>query len=166
MFSQALKREGEGHGAGLFVDYGHFLCACGEYSDAITNLSKAVEAEKENPTSVNYYGQMECHTVDDQLKKEITVNGGLEIPSIIFAQYLMLDCYSKTKKSKNITSTLHDMGHVCDALKDPISYRLLGYSLLKQKELDRASGAFKCAVDLDPKNKLAREQLSKCKKSK
>ncbi|KAK3108714.1 hypothetical protein FSP39_014039 [Pinctada imbricata] len=40
MFAQALQREGEGHGAGLFVDYGHFLCACEEYPDAIITLLK------------------------------------------------------------------------------------------------------------------------------
>ncbi|KAK3108974.1 hypothetical protein FSP39_020037 [Pinctada imbricata] len=109
---------------------------------------------------------MEYHTVDDSLKKEISRRGGLEVHSVIFALYLVIEIHIKTKKRNFVTTNIHDMEHLCDSIKDPVAYSLLGYALLKMKEPDRAAGAFKCAIDLNPKYKLARENLSMCKKKK
>lgn len=166
MFQEAMEREGEGHGAGLFVEYGHFLCACEKYTDAVKILRQAVESEKENPTSVNYYGKMESMTMDEKIQKEISMTGSLELLSIIYAYYLLIECFIQTKKEGNLTTTVQDMEQTCDRVKDPRAYSLLGYSLLKTKEKEKALGAFKCALDLDPKYKLAKENIAKNKKKK
>ncbi|XP_061180401.1 uncharacterized protein LOC133188944 [Saccostrea echinata] len=166
MFQEAMNREGEGHGAGLFVEYGHFLCSCEKYADAIKILRKAVESEIENPTSVNYYGKMESMTMDENLKKEISATGSIELLSIIYAYYLLIECFIRIKKEGDIITTVQDMEQMCNRVKDPRAYALLGYTLQKTKDKDKALGAFKCALDLDPKYKLAKENIAKHKKKK
>ena len=166
MFQEAMNREGEGHGAGLFVEYGHFLCACEKYTDAIKILKQAVDSEATNPTSVNYYGKMESMTMDEHIQKEISVTGSLELLSVVYAYYLLVHCYIQTKKGADQSTAVQEMERICDRVKDPKAYSLLGYSFLKTKEKDKALGAFKSALDLDPKYKLAKENMAKHKKKK
>jgi hypothetical protein len=86
-FKEALNREGEGHGAGLFVDYAHYLCTCERHGDAIPHIMKVISLEKDKPESINYYGRMESFTLDSYLQKEIATYGGIELLSVVFAYY-------------------------------------------------------------------------------
>lgn len=100
------------------------------------------------------------------IQREINATGSLELLSVIYAYYLMIQCYVQTKQEADLITTVQDMESMCDRVKDPKAYSLLGYSLLRTKDKQKALGAFKCALDLDPKYKLAKEHVAKHKKKK
>ncbi|XP_071158372.1 uncharacterized protein [Mytilus edulis] len=159
-FNEALKREGEGHGAGLFVDYAHFLCTCGRHEEAVPHIMRVISTEKEKPESVNYYGRMESHTVDSYLQNEINTNGGIEVLSVVFAYYLLVDCYNVMKKTTDVENALEGFEKVCEQCGDLKAYNLLGYTYLKLGEKDKATKTFTRAQK-EPSNKIVKQYLPK-----
>ena len=159
-FNEALGREGEGHGAGLFIDYAHFLCTCNRYEDAIPHIMRVVSSEKDKPESVNYYGKMESYTVDKYLQKEITMYGGIELLSVAFAYYLLVDCYTAIKKTSEVENALEGFENLCDKCQDPKSFNLLGYTYLKLGDKEKSTNAFSRA-QTDSSNKIAKQYLPK-----
>ncbi|XP_060065440.1 uncharacterized protein LOC132545767 [Ylistrum balloti] len=160
MFQQALRREGEGHGPGMFVEYAQFLCSSERYEEAVPHLIKVVSSESENPTCANYYGQMEIYVVDDFVRKEIEVRGYVEVLSIVYAYYLLIDSFVQLKKQKGMAGLVSEFEQLCERLNDSMTFSMFGYAMKKAGDNSRAGKAFKKAVDLEPSNKLAKVQIS------
>ncbi|OWF39982.1 Protein MB21D2 [Mizuhopecten yessoensis] len=160
MFQQALNRKGEGHGPGMFVEYAQFLCSSGRHEEAVPHLMTVLSSECENPTCANYYGQMEIYVVDDFVRKEIEVRGYVEVLSIVYAYYLLVDCFVQLKKQKGMSGLVNDFEQLCERLKDSMAFSLFGYAMKKAGDNSRAGKAFRKAVDLEPSNKLAKVQIS------
>ncbi|XP_033761808.1 uncharacterized protein LOC117343533 [Pecten maximus] len=160
MFQQALHREGEGHGPGMFVEYAQFLCSSGRHEEAVPHLLTVISSESENPVCANYYGQMEIYVVDDFVRKEIEVRGYVEVLSIVYAYYLLVDSFVQLKKQKGMSGLVNDFEQLCERLKDSMAFSLFGYAMKKAGDNSRAGKAFKKAVDLEPSNKLAKVQIS------
>lgn len=160
MFQQALRREGEGHGPGMFVEYAQFLCSCGRFEEAVPHLKTVISSESEHPTCANYYGQMEVYVVDDFVRKEIEVRGYVEVLSIVYAYYLLIDSFVQLKKQTGMSGLVNDFEQLCERLKDSMAFSLFGYAMKKAGDNSRAGKAFKKAVDLEPSNKLAKVQIS------
>lgn len=160
MFQQALSRKGEGHGPGLFVEYAQFLCSCNRYQDAVPHLMTVITSESDNPTCANYYGKMEIYVVDDFVKKEIEVRGYVEVLSIVYAYYLLIDCFVELKKQKGMSALAGDFEQLCERVNDSMAFSLFGYAMKKAGDNSRAGKAFKKAVDLEPTNKLAKVHIS------
>ncbi|KAJ8313713.1 hypothetical protein KUTeg_008274 [Tegillarca granosa] len=165
-FKEAINREGEGHGPGLYVDYAHLLCSLSRHKEAVPHIQRVISEEKDSPSCVNYYGKMESFTVDDYIKTEIEANGSVEILSISFAYYMLVDCYRNMGKQPEVASSLDDFRSFADKIKDATTFSLLGYTLMKIGDKEKAEEAFKKAFDLNPKNKLAKANVDKFKKSK
>lgn len=162
-FQEALNREGEGHGAGLFVDYAHFLCTCSRHEDAIPHIMRVISTEKENPVSVNYFGKMESYTVDSYLQKEIATYGGLELYSVVLAYYLLIDCYNIAKKTAEIQNAIEAFENVCEKCQDPKAFNLLGYTYLKLGEKEKATAILNRA-NKEPSNNIVKQYLPKTSK--
>lgn len=159
-FKEALNREGEGHGAGLFVDYAHYLCTCERHGDAIPHIMKVISLEKDKPESINYYGRMESFTLDSYLQKEIATYGGIELLSVVFAYYLLVDCYSTAKKYSDVQNAIEGFEKLCEKCQDPKAFNLLGYTYLKLGDNDKATKILNRAQK-EPSNKIVKQYLPK-----
>lgn len=161
-FKDALGKED--CGIGTYVDYGRFLCKTKKYEESLPLLRKVLLKEFKKPESVNFYGRMECLVADEFIQREIEASDGLEVMSCSFALYLMCECFQKLKKKEDLMKTLKQFEEFCIQTKDPQSFALLGYTLLKLHQFKKAGAFFKKVEELQPQNKLVKANIAACQK--
>ncbi|XP_045169367.2 uncharacterized protein LOC123532076 isoform X2 [Mercenaria mercenaria] len=153
-------------GIGTYVDYGRFLCKTKKYEDSLPLLRKVVLKELKNPESMNFYGRMESLVADEFVQREIEATDGFEILSCAYALYLTCECHIQLKKKGDLMKSLKQFEDLCSQLKDPQSLALLGYTLMKLHQFKKAGAFFKQVQELQPQNKLVKDNIAACEKHK
>ncbi|XP_013397257.1 uncharacterized protein LOC106164043 [Lingula anatina] len=160
------------------MDYCNFLCnARGQYVDAIPDLLRIIEAEKERPQSGNAYDSAEVGNVDENLQLEIQASetNSVTVLSVMYAFYMLIKAYLQIGEDEPALATLkefHDCVHgilrekITDVEEIAISFNLLGYSYMRLADKDgykKAEAAFNMALTCKPNYALAEEKRDECK---
>ncbi len=137
--------------SGTFVEHANFLCLNKRSNEAVEFLLKVINAPDDGHGLV--YGVIEIPSLPGPLQNEVKFRGTIQLSARYFAYFLLIHANPKGKDlCGQFEQELSKTGKSFD-------YNLLGYCYKAIGDGAKAKAAFQRAVDLDPKNQLARENL-------
>ena len=147
------------------IDYINFLYKQKRFQDVISLSQSFLTEHIDEDTNQNAFGNLEINALDDNLRREVIVNGFICAPSATFAFYFAIQSYVKAEDGNSpcATSLLQEFEDFCSTRTSAVSHVLLGYCHMGVSQWQDALRCFNHAVEIQSDYIVDQNVLDECK---